>query len=355
MENKPTQSEDFPFNDFQKKIDNELTGFIHNMPNELLNYVKRKILETRTFSKNNSFQLELIVDTNILYSEVRSLMVNNSSFFLKIADNPFIKLYSPSQLRQELHEKIKHKFPREKKTKNFDISECLAKADLLLSKITIRDDITTTSYEKAKSHLQRRDAKDISFVALNFTLRTHGILTMDRDISDNKEIKTWKLSEAGKVITEINKGTFSFLILNASLPAIWEAIYVLITTIWASFIELIEGLITLFIAILTRNVSAISNMPPELALKIGVAAIFIMITDELREQVGEFFIILWEQIKKLVRTIREIFRAIWETLKEIIDALKPVFDISFQLLAYFVLQSEQAMQRLDQLEDTRPE
>ena len=356
MQDKITQRpKDLLFTDFHKEFDKKLTTFVHNLPNELVKYVKSKILETNTFFKNSSFQLELVADTNIIFSEVRSLMVNGSSFFLKIVDNPFIKVYAPSQLRQELYEKIKLKFPKDSKTKNFDIKDCLAKADLLLSKITIRDDITTASWNKAKSCLQERDAKDISFVALHFTLKTHGVLTKDKDISDQKEIKTWKLGEAGKVITEINKGTFSFLILNVSLPPIWEAIYGLVATIWAAFIEIVEGLITLFTAVLTRSVSAIANMPPELALIIGIAAIFIMVADELREKVGEFFKMLWEQIKKFIRAIREIFKAIWETLKEIFEALKPVFNVSLQLLDYFVLQSVQAMQRLDQLEKARPE
>jgi len=356
MQDKITQRpKDLLFTDFHKEFDKKLTTFVHNLPNELVKYVKSKILETNTFFKNSSFQLELVADTNIIFSEVRSLMVNGSSFFLKIVDNPFIKVYAPSQLRQELYEKIKLKFPKDSKTKNFDIKDCLAKADLLLSKIIIRDDITTASWDKAKSYLEGRDAKDISFIALNFTLKTHGVLTKDKDISDQEEIKTWKLGEAGKVITEINKGTFSFLILNVSLPPIWEAIYGLVATIWAAFIEIVEGLITLFAAVLTRSVSAIANMPPELALIIGIAAIFIMVADELREKVGEFFKMLWEQIKKFIRAIREIFKAIWETLKEIFEALKPVFNVSLQLLAYFVLQSVQAMQRLDQLEKARPE
>jgi len=355
MQNKQNQPSDFHFNDFQKELDKLFTDFIHNLPNELVNYVKTKILETKAFFKNSSFQLELVADTNIIFSEVRSLMVNGSSFFLKIADNPFIKVYAPSQIRQELYEKIKLKFPKDSKTKNFDIKDCLAKADLFLSKITIRDDITTASWYKAKSYLQERDAKDISFVALHFTLKTHGVLTKDKDISDQEEIKTWKLGEAGKVITEINKGTFSFLILNVSLPPIWEAIYGLVATIWATFIEIVEGLITLFSAVLTRSVSAIANMPPELALITGIAAIFIMVADELREKVGEFFKMLWEQIKKFIRAIREIFKAIWETLKEIFEALKPVFNVSLELLTYLVLQSVQSMQRLDQLEKARPE
>ncbi len=356
MQDKITQRpEDLLFTDFLKEVDKEFTTFIHNLPNELVKYVKSKILETKAFFKNNTFELELVVDTNIIFSEVRSLVVNDSSFFLKIADNPFIKIYAPSQLKQELYEKIKLKFPKDSKTKGKDINECLAKADLLLSKIIIRDDITTASWDKAKSYLKERDAKDISFVALNFTLKTHGILTKDKDISDQKEIRTWKLGEAGQVVTEMNKGIFSFVVLNVSLPPIWETIYGLVATVWGAFIEVVQGLIAFFTAILSRSVVALANMPPELALIIGIATIFILAADNLRNEVGEFFKIMWEEIKKFIKKIRDIFKAIWETLKEIFEALKPFFKVSFQLLAYFVLQSGQAMNRLDQLEKARPE
>jgi len=355
QDNITLQPEDLLFTDFLSMVDKEFTSFIHKIPNELTKYVKSKILESQTFFKNKTFELELVVDTNIIFSEVRSLVVNGSSFFLKIADNSSIKIYAPSQLKQELYENIKLKFPKDNKTKGRDINECLAKADLLLSKIIIRDDITTASWDKAQSYLEERDAKDISFVALNFTLKTHGILTKDTDISDQEDIRIWKLGEAGQVITEMNKGTFSFVILSISITAIWEAIYVLVATIWGAFIEVVQGLITFFTAILSRSVVALTNMPPELALIIGIATIFILAADNLRNEVGEFFKMMWEEIKKFIQQIRTIFKAIWETLREIFEALKPYFKVSFQLIAYFVLQSGQAMQRLEQLEKTRPE
>ncbi len=349
------QQDDFLFNDFQKQIDEVINGFIHTIPNKLFKYVKAKLLETKSLFKDSSFQLELVVDTNVIFSEVRSIMVNNSSFFLKIADNSLIKIYAPSQLKEELYAKIKLKFPKDSKTKNFNINECLEKADLLLSKITISDDIASISWDKAQSYLHKRDPNDISFVALNFSLRTHGILTKDKDISDNNEIKTWQLKDAGKVITELKKGSFSFMILHASLPAIWETIYGIVSTIWTAFIEIVYGLITFFTSILTRSVESILNMPPELALIVGGAALFILLADDLRKEVGQFFKMPWEQIRKIVKAVKEVFKAIWETLKDIFEALKPVFSVSLQVMAYFVLQSAQAMQRLYDLEKARPE
>jgi predicted nucleic acid-binding protein len=346
--------DDFLFNDFQREVDQKFTELIHNFPAELTNYIKTKIHENTSLFNNNSFELELIADTNIIFSEVRSLMVNKSSFFLKISANPYVKIYAPSVLKTELYEKIKLKFPKDRKTKDFEIHECLKTADLLLSKINIRDDITITSFNKAKSYMEKRDAKDIPFVALNLSLKTHGILTKDRDISDIEEIKTWKLGEAGKVITEIHKGSFLFLILNTSLPQIWKVISELVSIIWVTFINIIEGLIIFFRSILTKSIEGIAKMPPELSLIIGIAAIFLLVADKLRNELGEFLLILWKQIKKIIQIVKSVFKAIWETLKDIYEALKPLLSASSDLLTYFTIQSLQAMNRLDQLEMERP-
>lgn len=40
------------------------------------------------------------------------MLNNNSSFFLRVFVNPLIKVYAPSEIKVELFEKIKKKFPR---------------------------------------------------------------------------------------------------------------------------------------------------------------------------------------------------------------------------------------------------
>lgn len=345
----------FMFSEFQEAFDKMFTEFVHNVPNQFLKYVKSKILETNVLSKNKMFQLELVVDTNILFSEVRSLMLNNTSFFLKIIDNPFIKVYAPSQIKYELIEKIKIKFPKEKQTRQLDLDASIIKANELLSKIEINDSFSNNSWEKAKFHLKDRDEKDISFVALNLSLKTHGVLTKDKDISDQQEINTWTLKDAGKVITEFGKGSFSFVILDFALPTLWEIIYSLVSVIWFAFIEIVEGAIKILLSIVSGSVKAIANMPPELALVVGLASILVLVTDELREGVAEFTIILWREIKKVAQSLKEFISNLWEVLKQVYEALKPFFNVSAELLIYLTLQSGQTLVRLVELEEKRPE
>lgn len=355
MDNIDLTTNEFAFNDFQKKVDEFFTSFIHQIPIELNKYIKTKILETKTIFTKSSFQLELVVDTNIIFSEVRSLMTSGSSFFSRISQNPFLKIYAPSTLQEELIEKIKVKFPKDKKTKDLNIDECIMKAHLILSKIEIRDDIKPSSWDRAKNILEKRDVKDISFLALNFSLRTHGIITRDKDISDQREVKTWTLSDAGQVITEVNKGSFSFLILNESIPSIFEMVYSLATSVWATFIEIVEGFIVLFSSVLTKSIQSIANLPPELAIIIGIALVAILLADEARNKIGEFLKIVWEEIKKLLAIIKEILKAIWESLKELFEALKPFFNATLDIFTYLLMQSSQAMVRLEKLEKSRPD
>ena len=224
----------------------------------------------------------------------------------------------------------------------------------MLSKISIRDDIGNASWHKAKSRLQERDPKDIAFVALNFSLRTHGVLTRDKDISDQKEINTWALADAGEVITEMGKGTFSFGILNVSLPAFWELIYGIITAVWSIFLETIKEMTALFASILAGGVLALAKLPPELVIVAMVVVFLVLMVDDARNKAGELIKVVWLAVKKFIGFIIEIFKAIWETLKAIYEGLKPVFEVSLQLLAYFVLQSGQMLIRLEELESVRP-
>jgi len=343
----------YKLNDFQSEIDNQFTKFIHNLTPQLIEYIREKVTETKSFFlKDKSFKLELVVDTNIIFSEVRSLCVNNSSFFLKISENPLIKIYAPKKLKEELYEKIKIKFPKEKKTRDLEIEDCLKKADLILSKIEIRNDISKKSLKKATKIMKERDKDDISFVALNFSLNTHGVLTRDKDIKDQKEVKTWELKDAGKVITEVNKGSISFLILNTSTPIILEIIYSLLNVVWASIVSIVNGFIKLFISILTGSIEMISKIPNEFLLLIAGVLLF---AKEVRNEIGNFLKTVWEFILGILNKIKELFLEIWQVITEFFNELRPLLKSSWDLITYLSIQSSQAIEHFELLELKEPE
>ena len=202
-------------------------------------------------------------------------------------------------------------------------------------------------------YLEQRDEDDIPFLALNLTLKTHGVLTKDKDITDQSEIKTWRLAEVGQAITEISKGTYSLIIACVSVKSILELVLGFLSVVWAVFIETVESFIIYFTSVLEGSIQAIDKIPLALALILLAVAGSILFLAQ--QRVGEFFKILMEQIKRITRVLKEIFKAVWEILKNIFDAFKPFLNISSELLSYFMLQSQQMMTRLEELEKLRPQ
>jgi predicted nucleic acid-binding protein len=350
-----TYTDDFTFDEFESQMDKHLGDIINKLPNHFFQYIKKKLLETRTFFNENKFQIELVVDTNILFSEVRGLMLYNKSFFLSITDNPFIRLYAPQMIKAELYEKIEKRFPKQNKTKTLDINECKKKADILLSKISLLNKVSSDALEKAKRQMEHRDKKDVPFLAVHFSIKSHGVLTKDeKHFGGQKETKVWKLVEAGQVVSEIKKGTFSFYIVSNSLPPIFEFLYGLISSVWAIIIEIIQGFIKVFIAILKGSVEGISKIPSRLLGIIGVGLVIALFSDEAREKIGDVFGKIWEFIKEIIKGLKEFFKTIWEVLKIILEALKPFVNVSLQLFAYLVNNSNKVMVQLDKLETSRP-
>lgn len=346
--------ENFQLNEFQEEFNDLFTKVIHGFPSDLLNYVKSRILIKDSFFKGGSFNLEIVVDTNILFSEVRSYMINGQSFFMKLLENPNLKFYSTSQLRYELHEKIKIKFPKDKKTKQIDINESLIQAEKVLSKIEIRDDISKKALKKAEEIIQKRDKDDVSFLALNLTLKSHGILTKDKDFIDQEEIKTWELKNVGQVVTELNNGILSFYILNSTLPVLMEAIVTLLSMIWHNIMVKIFEVIASAVSMLAKGVKTLSKLPKELTIVIGIATILALLNDSFREEAKEFLKEAWDKMKEFIKEVKNVFAEIWKTMKEILELLSPIFKDATHLLEYFMYQSGNMTLKLEELEKSRP-
>lgn len=344
---------DTRYDELHEEMDELLTKTVQDAPKDFHAFIRKKILGASNVGKMGDFQLTLVVDTNILYSEVRSLMLNGSSFFLKIVDYPIVRILAPTQLKKELYAKIRLKFPKDKKTRELSIDDCLLKADLLLSKIDLNDKVSARAKFKATSILKNRDADDISFVALNFSEDSYGVLTNDKDIRDQEEVKTWKLSDIGRVVTEVNKGTFSFVVVSSAVSGIWKYLHQLITWLWSVALKLVKGITKLFSSLLVSGAKSLSKLP-SWVLVIGGAALFIaLFNDDSRKKIGNFFDMIWDELKPIIEKIKIFFKALWELFKELWEALVPVGEISVQLLFYFSNQSARAFAELEKLESQK--
>ncbi len=333
-----------------KDFDKEITEIIHGFPVALNELLKNYLIQNKNLFSFNTFQIELVVDTNILYSEVRSLMLNESSFLMKLCKNPFIKIYAPSQIKIELYEKIRIKFPKDKKTRDLNHDECVCAAKKILAQVEINDTIDNYSKVRAENILNERDADDIPFLALTFSLKTHGIISKDKDIIEQSETKVWELKDAGRMITEINKGAFSFLILGNTIPLIWKTLYRLLLYLWRLIINSVKQLAMLLYNILKNGISYIAQLPTWLLIILGIAAFAISQSDNTIKNINDFFSQIWEKLKPILEQIKELFNSLIDIFKELYSALSPVLNLSVELLSYLTEQSMIAYQRLDELD-----
>lgn len=341
--------------EFIQEIDSSMTEFVHDMSPELTKYIRDSFIENQgNFLKAKNVHLELVVDTNIMFQQVRAMMVHNKEPFLaKLVKNPFFRVYGPSQLEEELYAKIKIKFPKDKKTRDLNIEACLQSAQELLKEIEIRDDISAEAFERAEGYLSNRDKDDINFLALNFSLQAHGVLTKDKDITDIEEVATWDLSDAGAVITKIHKGSMSFLIFEHSLDLLFNIVSYVVQAVWKGIILLVHAISKLFTSIVKGSISALSKIPPTIAAILGIASIVALFFKEVRQEVSNCLSMIWDEVKPAIKSAKELFKKLIQALKELLEAIKPIAVGTFDVYKYLFDQSQLAILELERLESSR--
>lgn len=331
--------------DFRKNIDYYFTTITNNLGSDFISYLRNKMLDVSCFSANPNFRLELVVDTNILFQEVYSLRKNGTSFLVKIIDNPFLKLYAPPEIIKEINNKIDSKLPKE-----FDKSMAKADAKNFLNKISILESEGLKSWQDATRILGKRDEDDIPFLALNLSLSTHGIITKDKHLTSLQEIKTWNLKNTGKVLSDFNRGSFSFYITAASLPCILQSFYFIVVSFVKLLEEVVEFVIIIVTSLLKGAYEMLAQIPwPILVALLGAFFAALIFSGKFRGAINDFSLEMVKLIKEICVKIKDIFNAIVSFAKEIFEALKPFIEISWEMIKYLFLASTEMIERLNEL------
>lgn len=343
--------EDLGFGSQVKQIDERLTELVKELPKSFWESLSNMFKSEYFNPFSSSFKMEFVVDTNILFMEVRSLMLNNSSFFMKVYDNPLIKVYAPPKIEEELLSRIQRKFPKDKKTRDLDVFECLEKAKQLLSKIIIRDDIDDEVLKKAKEKLNNRDKDDVPFLALGLFIKGDGILTNDKDIRDLDDVKTWRLGEAGKLVCDFKKGSFSFAIVGATMESILKVVGGILSSIWNSVIRVAEKMIVFATKILQGGVEAIMKLPPEIVIPIfGISILIAVLFKDARTFAMDALVTIKDIFIRIFQKIKEFIRNMIDAFKPVLEILKAIFTSFGEMYAYLIFNSMATMTRLEEFE-----
>ena len=214
-----------------------MTEIVHDLPVDAMEFFRDKVAEIMPVLCLGNFKLKVVLDTNVLFQCVRGKMLEGSCFLDKVGNSPVLDLCAPPEIETEIYKKIEVKLLKEKKTKDLDIEQCKNTAKELLQMVRIERDPCAEYMLQASEIMNNRDSDDAPFLALYLSAEAHGILTDDKDLKDQENVRTFKLKDVGKVITVVNRGTLSLFVTCKTLPAAVKAIYEISCVILGAFID----------------------------------------------------------------------------------------------------------------------
>lgn len=336
------------------EFDQKFTEIIHGLPMDMLKQLKDFCERAIPNMLQGSIQFRLTVDTNILFREVRSLMLNGSSFLQRIADNPFLKLQAPALIREELHAKIRTKFPRDCATKNLDINACISQAELILQKLEIYDDVSVVARMEGQRRMSGRDDDDAAFVAISLEFNNHGIVTNDKDIIEQSGINTWQLSDAGRIVTTMGRGTFSMMAWGISVPMIMKLLAGVVSYVWQGIVKACQVLTNAILAMIKGGVSAISQLPIWAIGLAGLGFVLLLSNNRANTAINEFLQEVWLVMQKILNTIVGLVRNLISFFNEISEFLKPILANISILLVYLASDGLKLISVIREIESKRP-
>ncbi len=312
------------------EVDKTLSQVVTTIDPALLKKCKTYFEKNLPQLCGKGLELTLIIDTNAVVTDALAYTKHRKSFLLDLLKSPFIKVVSPNYLKEELERKI----PEVSKKQKIDENDFRAAVSILLENIVLVDRIEDRAYALASTMIGKRDEKDIQYVALYFSMKTHGILTKDKDITSLPEVKTWERPGiAGKVVSVFERGAVSFFLVGAGLPVVLRALYETCTLLLRGIWEVVTTVGTAVYALLQEGINALSKLPEWF---IVTAAIVLVVWDKSREFITNI-------LQNFVQLSIDALKWFYTAMVSILNSLAPVIEIGIASLELLFTKIEEAI------------
>ncbi|MCQ6253846.1 PIN domain-containing protein [Methanocaldococcus sp.] len=271
---------------------------------------------------------------------------------MDFANNPFIELYAPPLIKKELKDKIETVLPKKCKKKNIDEniakSKAIKIANKILSNIKIISDKKLNSWRKrAYELIGHRDINDIPFVTLALSLEAHGIITHDKDFNDQKIVKIWKVGKVKAIITEFSQGSFSFFILNTTIPLAFKICSSILITILKIITNIIGKIIEILRIIVTKGLNSLSKIPNDYLIILFLSSILGIIFLANKPKIIN-------QIKEALKKLKNMLLKLIESVKNILKPLLSFVKFSIKAIGYLFYKTIKAINEIENLESYKP-
>ncbi len=272
------------------------------------------------------FRIRVIIDANIILSEVNAYLKYGESFFLRLAQHSIFEPIAPAYLVEELERKaaslngVKKGEYTEEEVKNAIYTHFLPKIKLLPEERYI----SLVEGNQKVTELRERDEKDIPYLVVYLGEPAHGILTRDKDLIELNGTMTFeKVGKLKKVLYKIEKGNLSMVLLFDMLPmammalgklifyaifAVLKALYDFAVIVWTGIKSLAKGAFDAF-----------SSLHPILQLGLLILGGYLAINNA--DKIGKF-------VEKTIEFTVETAKMIIEFLKSVAELVKELVIIS---------------------------
>lgn len=329
-----------------QEIDKSLEKVMEGFSPQLSSYLKENFQRNIVYFIGHSAkpELNIVVDSSSVIADLLSMAKKGRSKLHKLMQEPFVRFHAPFVLKTEVEEKMS-KVSREMKVDETVLMGAWQKK--FLPNIELRENKDLMAWFKGFNTVGERDEKDVPFVALHYEIRSEGIISRDKDITEQSEVRVWKLGKLGSVVTLFKKGSFSFFILADVLPAAFRILFQATVAILRELVEIAGIIIAILSHIAKGTIDAISKLPDWAQILIvallGSATVALIMHDGARRAISEF-------LKAGLDAFYQFVSGLYEDIKALLVALAPVANIAIILLAYLFRTIEETTTQIQAME-----
>ncbi len=281
------------------------------------------------------FKIKIVIDANIIISEIISYFKRGKSHLLRILDHTIIEAVAPKYIIEEINEHIDDIMKKTNKTANeiWNVLRTIYFSKIRLVPINQRGYI---GFAKLIESLKKKDPDDMPYLILYLSDNADAILSRDNDLIELNGVFTFKnVGHLKRVLYEIERGNLALFITVDILPRLIIYLGRLIITAIFTVIKALYDFAVKAIEAIKSGLKKFVDWFSELTPFGKFSAIFIGIISavsiyEHREWIKKNII---DPIKDFVS---EIIEGIIQFFKRLINLLEDLVYISVELVMLMI-------------------
>lgn len=246
------------FKDYDK-TKKAISNVSRELPPDAYEFIRENMIDQLFFNENKqpAPQLKFVIDSNIIVQDAFRVGSGKFSSTERIFSSPFVRLYAPRKIEDEVYEQIKRDLPDK-----CSMGLALDQAKKLLSKIEIIDDNELNVENSQLSEFRDKYDNDVHFLKAGIGLEIGKIITRDKKAFNGiSTMKRYELGTAVELIVSVEAGSLSLSIVTGTAFIGAEAIYFILSILYKIFVDLLLFIISIATVGITGFINLLGKLP----------------------------------------------------------------------------------------------